>query len=437
MSENFLSGLAEPFPPSLPPPPECPDGPPSDVNGWYLDDDQTPIPMKQHQLEVLTWTDFKDKPVPQVRYCWEPFIPHVPFGMLGSHPGVGKSILALQIVASKAVGFSLFGYPTGAPAGTGLLALEDDRNVLHRRLAAFVEGHREAGMWGQEQDELLAANLRLLVERRRPLAQLSPEVLNFALAHLVQELGAALTTTRDPAELVFLDTLNALNPGDENSAQEARPLIAAVRALHASTGCSAWAIHHLRKTGVGKQSPNLTDRLDPELFRGSSAFLGAVRAAAQLGWVNSDEADKVGLEPQGAARRYSILALTKVNDGPRSPWLLLEHTDRAGLWAPVKDGEEILAQLRGARAAGSLQKAEILLLDIYRGTANRQELAEKHFPKNPKAADRLKSAISELRRRHGWLQSGSMELTVKGLQKAQELGRQAEESADLLGGEDE
>jgi hypothetical protein len=396
---------------------------------WNGQDDAPP-----QFIEVFTWTDFKGKPVPPPEYDWEPYFPKVPFGLLASHPGHGKSILSLQVAVAKAVGLPLFGHPTGQAGGVGVLALEDDKNVVHRRLQAIVTSYGDA--WSPAHERRLEANFRLMVRARRPIEDLATGTKNLHLAGLAHDLGQVMKTTQDAPALLFLDTLNAVNEGDENSAAEARPLIDTLYGLHDALGCSPWALHHLRKAGVGRQAPQLMDRMDPELPRGTGAFVGSSRATVQFGWILPAEAGKANLDPTNSHRRYAILGLTKVNDGPLSPWLLLEHSENAGLWVPTPHGDQALAALRGGKAVEELTKAEELLVDIHAGL-DRPALAAKHYPGDPKAGEKLKGAIQDLRRRRNWIQKGALELTVQGFDKVRELGRQAPDDAYLEGSEDE
>lgn len=380
------------------------------------------------RLDVLTWADFKGKAVPSLEWLWEPFLPRISFGILASLPKHGKSILSLQLGVAVATGLPLFGYPTQGPAGVGVLALEDDRNVIHRRIIAIVESYGRE--WTAEHDRRLQGNLRILVRSRVALEALSAESQEFHLAGMAQELGEAMQSTVDAPALLFLDTLNAIHDGDENSATETRPLAAAIYSLNATLGCSVWPLHHLRKAGIGRNAPSLEERLNSELIRGSGALLASARGTCQFGWVLPTEAGKVGLEQVNCARRYAILCLTTVNDGPASPWLLLEHSERAGIWVPVHNGDQILASLRGGQAALELSKAEEILLDVAQGLKHR-ELAEKHYPEDPKADTKIKTQLNALRNRHRWIQKGSMELTVQGFSKVQELGAQQENPVHL------
>lgn len=384
------------------------------------------------QLAVLTWEDFKDRVVPAVQWIWEPYLPQVPFGILASVPKHGKSILALQIAVAVATGLPLFGLPTNGPAGVGVLALEDDKNVIHRRIAAIVESYGTA--WTPEHDQLLSGNLRILVRGRVELEALPIESQGYRLAELAQELGEVVRSTTAPPALLFLDTLNSIHEGDENSATESRPLIATVFALNASLGCSVYALHHLRKAGIGKFAPPLEARMDPELIRGSGALVAGARATCQLGWIQPKEAAKAGLDHTNSQRRYAIFGLTAVNDGPCSPWVLLEHSEHAGIWVPAVDGDRILATLKGGEAMQELCKAKEILVDVASGMKH-HALAEKHYPGDPKAMVRLKYQLSVLRRRHGWLQRGSLELTVQGFRQVMDMGLHREDPVDPDGAE--
>ncbi len=428
--------------------------PPSDNNGGPYEDEDVPFfdeygvqiqvieplrntvtPTEKHKpLEVLRWHDLKDRPVPPVCWLWEPYFPKVPFGILGSHPGHGKSLLSLQIAVGTATGLPVFGIPTCGPAGAGVLALEDDKNVIHRRLEAIVKAY--GSDWAQVHDDLMDQNLRVMVRGRTPLEGLDGTAAAHHLSALAQELGAAMQTTKDPPALLFLDTLNAVHGGDENSNTEVRVLAATVFGLHDALGCSVWALHHLRKSGNAKSAPSFTDRMDPELVRGAGAFVGSARAVVQFGWITSVEAGKAGLEATNSHRLYAVVGLTKINDGPLSPWLLLEHAQLAGLWTKTPGGDKALATIRGSAALDELTRSEKLLLDIHRGVPQ-ATIAEKLYPGDPKGKDKVKGAIQDLRRRHGWLQPKSTELTVKGFEKIQELGRQGDEPAYSEGAEDE
>jgi hypothetical protein len=254
-----------------------------------------------NRLESLRWSAIRDQVVPKLKWHWEPYFPEIPFGALVSMPGHGKSILMVQIAVAVATGLSLFGFPTGEPGGVVIVALEDSKHTLHRRIKAAVEGYGIA--FTEEHHQLLDANLRVLYRSENPLAYQSPEAHDMALTGLMDEIITEAGTITAPMAITFIDTFNSVHGGDENSAQQTRPIVAAIYALHTRLGCSVWVLHHLKKTGTARNAPPLVERMDPDLIRGSGAFLGAVRGGIQFGWIYPKEALKAGLEPDGAARR--------------------------------------------------------------------------------------------------------------------------------------
>jgi len=390
------------------------------------------VPRHRQSLELLSWSDLKDKPVPEAEWLIRPLLPKVSFGIVASHPGHGKSILSLAIAVGMATGLPVLGMPTYGPAGAGVLSLEDDRNVIHRRLIAIRESYGDA--WTSIHDDLLDQNLRIMVRARTILEALDGPAAALHLSGLAFELADAMRTTRDQPAVLFLDTLNAVHGEDENSNTETRILTATIFAMHDTLGCSIWALHHLKKTGNSRNPPRLPERMDPELVRGASALVGSARAVVQFGWVVSSEAERASLEIENCQRRYAILGLTKVNDGPLSPWLLLEHSNKGGVLVPTPDGEKALAILRGGKTAKQLKAAEMLLLDIHAGL-DRSALKEKHYPNDPNAENKLKATLHDMRRRHQWLVDRKMDLTDIGLRKVKELGGQQKDIADLEDGD--
>ncbi len=381
------------------------------------------------RLDCIRWSDLRGKPVPPVLYDFAPFMPKIAFGIVAGGSGHGKSLLAIQIAVAVATGLPLFGYPTGAPGGVGILALEDDPNVLHRRIDAAVASYGEE--FTEEHHRLLDANLRPQVRTRNPLAYLDPDSLDMALAGLVGEIERDMKTCEAPPALCFIDTFNAVHSGDENSAQETRPLVAAIFGLHARLGCSVWALHHLVKTGTARSAPPITERMDPALVRGSGAIAAGVRGIVQLGWIYPKEAAKAGLETENAARRYAIVGLTKVNDGPLSPWILLEHSANAGLWTPVKNGSAILAKLRGADSVAKSTAADLVLMAVYEASVlgqpfDRKAVAARIFEDHKNPSGSLSTNMGRLATDR-LLTADRRGLTGAGLRRVKEL---LEEDAD-------
>ena len=370
------------------------------------------------RLESVRWSEMRYQPIEPVEYDIEEISPKVTFGEVAAQGGHGKSILTVQMAVGKAAGLPVLGCSTFSPGGVGIVALEDDRKVVHRRIAAAVASYGAA--FTEEHHRLLDANLRTLVRPRNHYAGMSPELLDMALAGLVGEIEAELRTCEAKPALCYLDTLNSVHEGDENDAKETRPLVAAILGMNARLGCSVWVVHHLRKIGNG--SLKLVDRMDPELVRGSSAIVNSARAVIQFGWITASEATKAGLDPCRCTRRYAVAGITKMNDGEPGQWKLLRHTQNAGLWELVPRGSDILEGILQPKARNSKPETPIqIILQAFArrrwtGEIDKPALAALAYPesKDPPAA--LRQAIGRLRK-NGLIHSEKDELTALGKAK--------------------
>ncbi|MBK8571724.1 MAG: AAA family ATPase [Holophagaceae bacterium] len=368
-------------------------------------------------MQPVRWSEMRHQSIEPVEYEIEEISPKVPFGLVAAQGGHGKSILTVQMAVGKATGLPVLGFSTFSPGGVCIVALEDDQKVVHRRITAAVRSY--GADFTEEHHRLLDANLRLLVRPRNQYASMAPELLDMALAGLAGEIEEAMKTCEAPPALCYLDTLNSVHEGDENDAKETRPLVAAILGLNARLGCSVWVVHHLRKISNG--SLKFTDRMDPELVRGSSAIVNSSRATLQFGWVISGEARKAGLDPDRCTRRFAVVGITKLNDGGVNR-KATQHTQNAGLWRLVANGSEILHDILQSKGKGTKGKsAADMVLDVLSQlkkfqTFDKDQLAERAYPnsKDPKAA--LRQLMGRLRK-NGLIHPEKDELTAAGKAK--------------------
>ena len=317
------------------------------------------------RLDTIRWNVLKHKPIAPIEWLCEPLFPKISIGVVVSQPGHGKTTTLIQLAVALATGLPFMGLPVNGPCGVGLLLLEDNESLIHARLQDTVARYGEA--FTDEHGRKLDANLRLMIERAFTMEELNdPNLLDLKLAGLSSELGESIMDTEDPPGLLVIDTLNAVHDGDESSATETRPLIAALRRLHLSLGVSVYLTHHYRKMGIGKGAPGLADRMDPELIRGSSAIHAGVRAVIQFATVTKKDADNAGIKDWEDAQQYAVVALTKINGGRKSKWVLWKHTD-GGLLAPVKDGDSLIDAMLGSTAAPkkALTQQDRVLMEIH------------------------------------------------------------------------
>lgn len=191
--------------------------------------------------------------------------------MLDGDPGLGKSLLALDLCARLSTGRPMPDGSSGPGIGNALVLNAEDgpQDTTRPRLQS------------------LGADLeRVFV--LRPTGDMS---LPLRLPLQTKLLDAALTRTQ--ARLVVLDPVVAFldTTAFTNSDQGVRRALLPLTALAARHGCAVWLIRHLNKTPGSRA-----------LYRGggSIGFLGACRS----GWL-------VGRDPQEPGRR--VLAQVKNN----------------------------------------------------------------------------------------------------------------------------
>lgn len=380
-------------------------------------------PHPPRRLDVLTWNQFRGKPIPPIEWLCEPLFPRVPFGIVAGQPGHGKSTIVLQLGVALATGLLFMGNPVAKVCGVGLLLLEDGPNTVHRRIKAIVDAYGPE--FKEEHHRLLDANLRIIQRRQLDLLDLTPEALDYTFIGMIGELAEAMKTTEATPGFLAIDTLNQVHEGDENNATETRPLTAAINAVSDSLGCSTWVVHHYHKVGMGRNAPPLADRLTLDIIRGSTAIVGAVRGAFQMAWVTEAEAQKAGLDDWTGPHHYAVVGLTKVNDGPSSKWELWRHSD-GGVMVLVSDGDQIIAQIRGGNAVQSLAIQDQVLSAVLRASRagvhfDRKSTAEILCASSKNPAGALRAVLSNLRRDK--LVTAKDKITPAGFTRAQGLAQ--------------
>jgi hypothetical protein len=182
-----------------------------------------------------------------LKWLWEPYIPRGKLVLLDGDPGVGKSLLTLDLAARLSRGGDL---PDGSPSPRSCVTLflseEDNPHDTIRPRA-----------------EAAGADLNNLVL----LTAKSGETMHFPAD--LPSLEAAIRSRR--ADLVVIDPLTAYLPEEVvvNSDQSIRAVMNRFAALAERTDCTLLLVRHLRK----KESPKA-------LYRGlgSIGIVGAVRS---------------------------------------------------------------------------------------------------------------------------------------------------------------
>jgi hypothetical protein len=198
-------------------------------------------------MSSLTAEPLSDVRPESVRWLWEPYLPRGKLALLDGDPGVGKSLITLDLAARLSRGGPLpDGTPVGRPHITLLVGAED---------AAADTTRPRAEAAGAD----LARVVSVTAANRLPLV--FPDDIH-EMANLVK--------ARRP-DLVVIDPITAfLPPGvAANSDQGVRRVLLLLSILADRTGCAVLLVRHLRKAGAARA-----------IYRGlgSIGFIASVRA---------------------------------------------------------------------------------------------------------------------------------------------------------------
>jgi hypothetical protein len=252
--------------------------------------------MRSMKVIVTTFSTIAPEPI---TWLWPAYIPAGMLTLLDGDPGLGKSLVTLDLAARVTRGQAMpTDEPDGGrrPRGVVLLSAEDDpaRTIRPRLDSAGADAHL-VGMLGLQEPggparepEISARDLR-------------------AAEDAVRDLDAALVVV-DPLVAYLPD---AVNPNLDHAVRRAlRPLAE----LAARTGAAVVGVRHLRKGST-----------DNPLYRGGGSI--GIIGAARAGLLIARDPD----DPSGARR---ILAGTKSNLGPLPPSLAFTVSAAAGAGQP-------------------------------------------------------------------------------------------------------
>lgn len=248
--------------------------------------------------------------------------------LLTGPPSAMKSSLMLAWACALALGRDFGRFRPAEPGSVLVYNVEDDQTEQRRRLSAVLR-----------QFDAAPANIANKVIRTGPSG--IGTLLTRTDRGVIVDTDAmtrlrTLIAERKPVAFIA-DPLAELHTAEENDNTALRAVIAAFRQLAADANVAVIVLHHTRK---GAAAPG-----DPDMARGASAIIGAVRIALTLTGMSEDDADAFGL-PTDAKFRSAYVRLddAKQNYAPigdaqwfeKIPYLLDndEHVPAAVPWSP-------------------------------------------------------------------------------------------------------
>jgi AAA domain len=231
--------------------------------------------------------NLEDVRVQDVKYLWRPYIPIGLITMLEGDPNVGKSYLAMHIVAQLTRGGELPGGSALRPGDCLYLSTEDEPEFTIRPRIEQMGGD--------------VSRVRFLVPKHFPLDE-------DGLLKLKRELEA-----RPPKLLVF-DTLFSFLPAgsDSNKPTDVRAVLSRVSQLASDFGIAVLVVRHWTKGDRGKA-----------IYRGAGSIdiIGLARSAIAVGFDPEDQRVMVHLKHNLSTRGPSLVFDLVKTSGSQMPVL--------------------------------------------------------------------------------------------------------------------
>jgi RecA-family ATPase len=268
----------------MPPPATSPDE-------YCSERDETEREDKPPQLTFLDPTQWEGRPVPQRRWLVPHRLPLANVTMLNGDGSAGKTTIALQLAVATIRGTDWLGSIVDEPGPAIFFTAEEDKDEIHRRLAAIAE-HQAIGLRD-------LARLHILCMPGSDTVLGIPD--RFGVIHatpLFESLCAAATRIRPT--LIAIEAVADAFAGNENDRAQVRQFIALLRRLALTTGAAILLIAH----------PSLTGLATGTGTSGSTAWNNSVRSRLYF------TSAKKTLDSDDAESDIRELKVMKSNYGP-------------------------------------------------------------------------------------------------------------------------
>lgn len=269
--------------------------PPSPADGA-----EPKAPALLFDLEAVKVARYLETEVPPRRYVVDGLVPEPVAAAIVAPGGTGKSYFIMQLACCVAAGLRFFGNEVSNPGAVLMLAAEDDRDELARRVKSITSIMRLNHDMTAEQERALGerfyAASRLGVDNRITHKVEGVIQWNWPLITQIIETARAIPDLR----LIILDPVSRFRSGDENANEDATKFVEALEIIRQQTGVTVLTAHHSRKGSTGESQDDI---------RGASAFVDALRFAATLYTPPADVAQKMGIDPEEARSwvRFSVV----------------------------------------------------------------------------------------------------------------------------------
>lgn len=223
-------------------------------------------------------------PDPPIDWVLEPLLAPEMLTILQGKMKGGKSCFALQLALCAAKGVWIGGRftPPARPRRTLFLSWEDGPRRIKERIRTY-----NAGMMLGEVPDIL-----FIPKKMPPSMRLNLKGGERMLRDMVLHFEA---------DLVVLDTLSYLHTVDENSADQMKLVMEALRRMSIELACATLVIHHVRKSGQTGDMGSAQDR-----GRGSGAIGAAADIIIDWGTQDNNHTDVELISKESPHDRFTV-----------------------------------------------------------------------------------------------------------------------------------
>jgi RecA-family ATPase len=279
-----------------------PPGEPVDLQSWRNERE----PKAPTFSRIINPAEWEGLPVPPREWIVPDYIPDKTVSLLGGDGATGKSLLALQLAAARALSREWVGL-LPEPGRTLVLSAEDDADEMQRRLDDIRKfyGARMANLSDIRLVDLVGEDSILGTLMK---GQIAPTAMYHTLDSYMTEFKPGLT---------ILDVLADMFAGDENNRAQVRQFVGLLKKLARKHDCAFLLLAHPSLTGMNTGTGT----------SGSTGWNNAVRSRMYFQIAKASD----GTEPNINLR---TLEGKKANYGVRGGKIDLEW--KSGLFVPVQ-----------------------------------------------------------------------------------------------------
>jgi RecA-family ATPase len=271
---------------------------------------------------IINPAEWEGLPVPEREWIVRGYVPHKTATLLSGDGSIGKSLLALQLAAGRALAREWIGLMP-EPGRTLILSAEDDADEMHRRLEDIRKfyGARMTDLADMRLIDLVGEDSVLGLLR---MGQIEPTAIYRSLDEYMTEWAPSLTA---------LDVLADMFGGDENSRVQSRQFIGLLKKLARKHACAFLVLAHPSLTGTNTgtgtsgstgwnnavrsrlyfQTAKASDGSEPNpnlrTLQGMKSNYGVPGGKIDLEWING-----LFVPVQGAAGLDKLAAEAKADD---------------------------------------------------------------------------------------------------------------------------